>query len=84
MGLQALCSEDLRIHVLLFMDNTTSCAYLRNYGGKMRELNDLAVEFWEWCMSEKFIHYNYTIHEIQSYCMIITIKSYFIIITLYM
>ena len=44
MGLQALCSEALSIHVLLFMDNATSSAYLRNYGGKMRELNDLTAE----------------------------------------
>ena len=53
MSLQALCSDDLSIHVLLFMDKTTSCAYLRNYGEKMRELNDLAAGIRDWCIERK-------------------------------
>ncbi len=32
------------------MDNTTSCAYLKNFGGKKRTLDDLARKIWMWCI----------------------------------
>ena len=50
LGLKALCSTESNIHIQLYCDNTTSCAYLRNFGGKKRELNDLAMDIWNWCI----------------------------------
>lgn len=51
LGLKALCSDEVDIHLKLFMDNTTSCAYLANYGGKKRALNNLATDIWSWCIN---------------------------------
>ena len=50
LGLKALCSTESNIHIQLYCDNTSSCAYLRNFGGKKRELNDLAMDIWNWCI----------------------------------
>ena len=50
LGLKALCSAESNIHIKLYCDNTTSCAYLQNFGGKKRELNDLAMDIWNWCI----------------------------------
>lgn len=55
LGLKSLCSNEVNIHVRLYMDNTTSCAYLRNFGGKKLGLNVLAKDIWSWCI-ERRIH----------------------------
>ena len=49
LGPQALRSTELNIHIQLYCDNTTSCAYLQNFGGKKRDLNELAIDIWNWC-----------------------------------
>ena len=43
------------VHVLIFMDNTTSCAYINKFGGKTAELDEIAREIWLWCV-DKGIH----------------------------
>ena len=51
MGLKALCGSESNTHIQLYCDNTSSCAYLRNFGGKKRYLNVLAIDIWNWCIS---------------------------------
>ena len=50
-GLKALCGSESNTHIHLYCDNTLSCAYLRNFGGKKRYLNVLAIDIWNWCIS---------------------------------
>ena len=50
LGLQALCHQERQAHIRIYMDNTTSCAYLKNFGGKKQTLNKLAQEIWTWCI----------------------------------
>ena len=39
-------------HIQIQIDNTTALAYINNMGGsKSKELNQLAVQIWEWCIS---------------------------------
>ena len=52
-GIMAFCKNMHNIHVRVFMDNTTSCYYLENYGGKYTELNKLAQDIWMWCIDHK-------------------------------
>jgi hypothetical protein len=42
-------------HVRVFTDNTTTCSYINNLGGKKTELNSLARDIWSWCI-DKNIH----------------------------
>ena len=51
LGLKALCGSESNTHIQLYCDNTSSCAYLRNFGGKKRYLNVLAIDIWNWCIS---------------------------------
>lgn len=47
LGLRAFAKSDSTI--LLRMDNQVALAYVKNQGGKIHSLNELAVEIWEWC-----------------------------------
>ena len=51
LGLKGLCGSESNTHIQLYCDNTSSCAYLRNFGGKKRYLNVLAIDIWNWCIS---------------------------------
>ena len=51
LGLKALCGSESNTHIQLYCDNTSSCANLRNFGGKKRYLNVLAIDIWNWCIS---------------------------------
>lgn len=55
LALMALCSNQRNMHIRLYTDNTTCCAYLNKFGGKSFELNILAREIWIWCI-DKGIH----------------------------
>ena len=50
-GLKALCGTEPNTHIELHCDNTSSCAYLRNFWGEKRYLNVLAIDIWNWCIS---------------------------------
>ena len=54
-ALYSFCKDKADIHVRIYMDNTTSCAYISKYGGKFHELDALAREIWLWCI-DKNIH----------------------------
>ena len=51
LGLKALCGSESNTHIQIYCDNTSSCAYSRNFGGKKRYLNVLAIDIWNWCIS---------------------------------
>ncbi|MEW8548280.1 MAG: reverse transcriptase domain-containing protein [Candidatus Thiodiazotropha sp.] len=53
LGLKALCGSAYNVHIQVYMDNTTSCAYIANFGGKKKRLNELAIEIWNWCIARK-------------------------------
>lgn len=53
--LLSFCQTTKGQHVKMFMDNTTSCAYINKFGGKKNELNSLARDIWFWCL-DKNIH----------------------------
>ena len=55
LALYTFCKDKADIHVRIYMDNTTSCAYISKYGGKSHELDALAREIWLWCI-DKNIH----------------------------
>jgi hypothetical protein len=55
LGLLALCSDKSHTHIRIYTDNTTCCAYINNFGGKSRVLNDIAREIWFWCI-KRHIH----------------------------
>ena len=51
-ALKRFCSHMNNCHIQIQIDNTTALAYINNMGGsKSKELNQLAVEIWEWCIS---------------------------------
>ena len=51
-SLKCFCSHMNNCHIQIQIDNTTALAYINNMGGsKSKELNQLAVEIWEWCIS---------------------------------
>ncbi len=52
LGLLSLCSTYKDVHIQIYMDNTTSCAYITHFGGKKQALNDLAREIWIWCIDK--------------------------------
>ena len=50
--LQTFSSTKRNIHILLLIDNSTTTAYINHKGGThSRQLSDLAVEIWKWCIS---------------------------------
>lgn len=53
--LLSFCKTIKDQHIKIFMDNTTSCAYINKFGGKTTELNTLARDIWFWCL-DKNIH----------------------------
>ena len=48
--LHTFCKNSDNIHVRIYMDNTTSCAYISKFGGRTSELDTTAREIWIWCM----------------------------------
>lgn len=48
--LHTFCKNRDNIHVRIYMDNTTSCAYISKFGGRTLELDTMAREIWFWCM----------------------------------
>ena len=55
LALLTFCKDLCNVHVRIFMDNTTSCAYINKFGGKTEELDEIAREIWLWCI-DKGIH----------------------------
>ena len=55
LALLAFCCHKHDIHVRIYTDNTTCCAYINKYGGKSSELDELAREIWLWCI-DRHIH----------------------------
>lgn len=55
LALLTFCKDLSNSHVRIFMDNTTSCAYINKFGGKTSELDSLAREIWVWCL-DRNIH----------------------------
>lgn len=55
LALLSFCKDIENTHVRIFMDNTTSCAYINKLGGKTNELDTLAREIWFWCL-DRHIH----------------------------
>ena len=49
--LKCFCSHINNCHIQIQIDNTTAIAYINNTGPKSKELNQLAVQIWEWCIS---------------------------------
>jgi hypothetical protein len=50
LGLQCFCADSSDIHVRLFLDNMVAISYIENMGGRIRELNYLARDIWDWCI----------------------------------
>ena len=51
-ALKCFFSHMNNCHIRIQIDNTTALAYINNMGGsKSKELNQLAVQIWEWCIS---------------------------------
>ena len=49
-ALKCFCNHMGNCHIQIQIDNTTALAYINNMGGsKSQQLNELAVEIWEWC-----------------------------------
>ena len=57
MGLKALCGTESNTHIQLHCNNTSSCAYLRNFWGTKIHLNVLAIDIWNWCIPSN-IHFS--------------------------
>ncbi|XP_053374034.1 uncharacterized protein LOC128546760 [Mercenaria mercenaria] len=52
LALTSLCKDTNQCHIRIFMDNSTSCAYINKFGGKTDELNNLARDIWLWCIDK--------------------------------
>ena len=48
--LHTFCKNKENTHVRVYMDNTTSCAYISKFGGRTSELDTMAREIRFWCM----------------------------------
>ena len=48
--LHTFCKNSNNIHVRIYMDNTTSCAYINKFGGRTSELDTIARTIWSWCI----------------------------------
>ena len=44
-GIHTFCKELKNVHVRLYTDNTTSCSYIHNYGGRFQTLMKLHQDF---------------------------------------
>lgn len=55
LALLALCHARSNIHIRIYTDNTTCCAYINKFGGKCRDLNKISREIWRWCL-DRNIH----------------------------
>ncbi|XP_060602200.1 uncharacterized protein LOC132755347 [Ruditapes philippinarum] len=55
LSLIALCQNLKKVHIRIYSDNTTCCAYINKLGGRCKELNDLSREIWFWCI-DRGIH----------------------------
>ncbi|XP_053383777.1 uncharacterized protein LOC128549987 [Mercenaria mercenaria] len=51
LNLLMFCKNARNQHIKIYMDNTTSCAYISKLGGK--KSNALAREIWFWCIERK-------------------------------
>lgn len=51
-GLLTFCKQISHAHVRLYTDNTTSCAYINKYGGKVQALDDIARRIWKFCIAK--------------------------------
>ena len=49
-GLLIFCKNKTNVHVRIYTDNTTSCSYINKYGGKYKQLDDIARRIWFWCI----------------------------------
>ncbi|XP_052234246.1 uncharacterized protein LOC127846782 isoform X1 [Dreissena polymorpha] len=49
----AFCKNETNKHLKLYMDNTNSVAYLKNFGGRTDDLHNLARKLWLWCLEKK-------------------------------
>ena len=45
-----MCKNQHYSHIRIYTDNTTSCTYINNYGGKTADLDKLARDIWMWCL----------------------------------
>ena len=53
-ALKCYCSKMGNCHIQLQIDNTTAIAYINNMGGsKSKELDQLAFQIWEWCITRQ-------------------------------
>ena len=50
--LKTFCKNITHIHIRIYMDNTTSCSYINNFGGKKPELDSLSQDIWFWCINQ--------------------------------
>jgi len=51
LAFKSLVSLERNIHIQLFINNSTTIAYLNHRGGMhSKALSDLAVEIWLWCL----------------------------------
>lgn len=55
LSLLALCGNVHNVHIRIYTDNTTTCAYINKFGGRKNELNDIARNIWNWAL-EREIH----------------------------
>ena len=53
LGIMALAEGKEKVHIQILTDNTTTCSYINNFGGKKHDLNHLAREIWIWCISKE-------------------------------
>ena len=55
LAVKSFCKNITGKHVRIFMDNSTSCAYINKFGGRVHKLDSIAREIWFWCI-ERRIH----------------------------
>ena len=49
-ALHSFCKKITDVHVRMYSDNTTSCAYINKYGGRIFSLDSIARRIWFWCI----------------------------------
>jgi hypothetical protein len=47
----SFCNNKTSLHVRIYTDNTTTCAYINKFGGKHSNLDDIARDIWLWCVA---------------------------------
>ena len=53
-GLQTLCDDCTDCHIQIHTDNTTTIAYIKNYGGtKSPQCDSVAADIWKWAICRK-------------------------------